>query len=262
MCRLLGIIANKTVDLEFSLTGGGKAFRDFGRQNPDGWGMGWYEGGAPQLHKEPVSATRSPELPRLAHSAHSALFLCHVRYATHGLRNVQNCHPFSSDDWLFAHNGSVSRDPLWAQLEKKRRERVKGSTDSEVCFHWILQNIDHHDGDVVEGLRSALEFLDAKGDYSAVNFILSDGHNLYAYRDATVNQNYYSLNYLSRDPSEPFPLTLESEVGALLSSKLLRGERALLVSSETLTDEPWKEIPLGFLLRISSDLEPELEKIR
>ncbi len=32
MCRLLGVIANKPVDLEFSLT----RFRRFGEENPDG----------------------------------------------------------------------------------------------------------------------------------------------------------------------------------------------------------------------------------
>jgi len=39
MCRLLGLVANKSVDLKFSL----KRFKDFSKSNPNGWGIGWYE---------------------------------------------------------------------------------------------------------------------------------------------------------------------------------------------------------------------------
>jgi len=39
MCRLLGLVANKPVDLEFSLV----KFKEFASWNPDGWGIGWYE---------------------------------------------------------------------------------------------------------------------------------------------------------------------------------------------------------------------------
>jgi hypothetical protein len=85
---------------------------------------------------------------------------------------------------------------------------------------------------------------------------------VFAYRDASQNKEYYSLQYLSRDSDEPGPVTLRSELGALISSKRLRGERATLVSSERLTDESWKEIPLGFLLEVSEDLEPRIEPVR
>ena len=39
MCRLLGIIANKAVDLDFSM----KKFKKFVKENHDCWGIGWYE---------------------------------------------------------------------------------------------------------------------------------------------------------------------------------------------------------------------------
>jgi predicted glutamine amidotransferase len=262
VCRLLGIRANQPVDLEFSLIGGNKAFRDFGKGNPDGWGMGWYEGDGPHVHKEPISAVESRDLPRMAARAYSDAFICHVRLATQGEPNQRNCHPFQFGDWLFAHNGSVPRSPLLAELEGKHREAIEGDTDSEVYFHWILQSIDRHDGDVVAGLRSALHLLDTAGNYSGLNFILSNGDSLYAYREAGHDHDYYSLHYLSRDPRDPSPETLESELGALISSKSLRGERATLVSSETLTNEAWKEIPLGYLLAVSADLELQLERVR
>jgi glutamine amidotransferase class II-like protein len=94
-----------------------------------------------------------------------------------------------------------------------------------------------------------------------LNFILSNGESLYAYRDGRQNKQDYPLHYLSRDPDEPGPGTLKSEFGALISSKQLRGERATLVSSEALTHEMWKEILPGFLLAVSADLEPQLERV-
>jgi len=45
MCRLLGIIANKLVDLEFSL----ERFKEFASQNPDGWGLDGSRRGNPKF---------------------------------------------------------------------------------------------------------------------------------------------------------------------------------------------------------------------
>ncbi len=63
MCRLLGLIANKTVDLEFSLT----RFRKFAKDNPDGWGIGWYEeDGSAKVFKQGISADNSNEFLNLS----------------------------------------------------------------------------------------------------------------------------------------------------------------------------------------------------
>jgi len=53
ICRLLGVIANKPVDLEFSL----ERFKKFASRNHDGWGIGWYDGEKLQIFKQGVSAT-------------------------------------------------------------------------------------------------------------------------------------------------------------------------------------------------------------
>ncbi len=53
MCRLIGVIANKPVDLEFSL----ERFKNFAKWNPDGWGIGWYEEkGTAKVFKQRLSA--------------------------------------------------------------------------------------------------------------------------------------------------------------------------------------------------------------
>lgn len=257
MCRLLGIIANKEVDIEFSF---GK-FSPISKDNPDGWGIGWYQEGSPQVRKEPIQLSKSQEARSIVESVRSKVFILHIRKATKGCPKRENCHPFQFGNWLFAHNGTVEGiDALKNRLREDYRKAIKGETDSEVYFYWILQNIDEQ-GSVEAGIRKAIEFV-RQIDHTGLNFLLTDGTTLYAYREAFSDPDYYSLYYLVRDPQPGSPVTLRSrEVDVLLQSKSLNNERAVLVCSERLTEEDWKEISLRHLLAVSDDLSLRLEEI-
>ncbi len=94
-----------------------------------------------------------------------------------------------------------------------------------------------------------------------LNFLLSDGRSLYAFRYSKYNRDYYSLFWLKRDSAEPGPLEyLSDETSALIHSKSLRGEKTVLVCSERLTEENWKEIKVGTLLVVSPN--PIVEKVK
>ena len=262
MCRLLGIIANKPVDLRFSLVEGPKTIMSMSCWNPDGWGLGWYgDDGIPVIVKEPRQASESKLYHRTAAEGRSRIFVAHVRRATTGTTlSYENCHPFAEGSWIFAHNGSIKNyESLIECLTEPHREAIMGQTDSEILFHWILQNIEAC-GSVIDGVKAAIRKIQS---YTALNFLLSDGKRLYAYRDATTCTDYYTLYWLVRYPSAPGPLEVRStEVRVLLESKALRGERAVLVCSERLTDEAWKETPLGNLLVADEALEPKLVEVR
>lgn len=261
MCRLLGILANKPVDFEFSLVTGLEPFQKLGEMNPDGWGIGYYVDDNPKSHKEPFSANRSKIFGSLAAQTYSKIFICHVRKATYGNKTLANCHPFLHNRWMFAHNGSIDREGLWYLLNNRHRELIQGDTDSEVYFHWIMQNVEASPS-VAEGIRMALGAVCSR-NHSGLNFLLSDGKNLFAYRDASQNSQYYSLYYLDRNPTRKGLLQYHSkEINALIKSKALRGERAILVCSEKLTEEKlWKEIPLGCLLIVDSELSIQLKSL-
>jgi glutamine amidotransferase len=236
------------------------AFQELGLQNPDGWGMGWYDQAGPRIYKEPLSAADSEKFEDRAIRATSEAFICHVRKATCGAVDERNCHPFQFNNWLFAHNGSVERQPLLESLENHHVKAIEGKTDSEVLFHSLLQEIEKQSGGVFPAVTSTVN---AITKYSSLNFILTDGNYLYAYRDATKNLEYYSLFYLLRDPEDVSPDTLRSkELNALLRCKQLREEKAVLICSERLTDEAWEEIPVGHLLIVSSDLVSNLMKVK
>lgn len=149
-----------------------------------------------------------------------------------------NSHPFQYNNWIFAHNGSVEGSYLPPLLDDKYEKKNIGQTDSEVFFYWILQCIEKQKN-VVEGIRVAIQEV-IKGNYTGLNFLLSNGKNLYAFRYShhDCDRNKYSLFKFKRDPSECGPEELKSKVtGAEIRSKSLRGERAVLVCSEDLTEE-------------------------
>ena len=251
MCRLLGVIANKPVDLEFSL----ERFKNFANWNPDGWGIGWYEEkGTAEVFKQGLPAVAEESmLPILSKEVRSKIIIVHVRKGTQGNPSKKNSHPFKHKDWIFAHNGSVDKNYLWELLNDNHRNAIKGETDSEVYFHWILQCVEEEEN-VENGIRKAIEYV-VKSSYTGLNFLLSDGKKLYAFRYSSHSENYYTLFELKREPTASGPMELLSkETASLIRSKSLKGEKAILICSEKLTEEEWKSIKLGNLLVINPDL--------
>lgn len=259
MCRLLGVIANKTVDLEFSFLKADKPFKQLGSKNPDGWGIGWYANSKPMIYKEGLSILNSGQLANSMKEARSQIIISHLRKGTGAEPAERNSHPFSFDEFIFAHNGSVDRERLMDLLEDDFKNALKGETDSEVYFYWLVQNI-RKEGDVVKGIRSAVNKV-KEYEHRGLNFLLSDGRSLYAFRYSNGNRGYYSLYYLVRGPTDG-PLSLKSkETQMLLHSKSLNREKAVLVSSEKLTEEDWMEIPFGKVLIVDNKLSPRQEQI-
>ncbi len=246
MCRLLGLVANKPVNFKFSL----ERFREFASRNRDGWGVGWYceKNKEPLIEKEAKEATISEKYTSTFH-VNSCIFIAHVRYKTFGEPKVENTHPFAFKNWLFAHNGSIcEQDELY--LAESLVELLKGDTDSEKLFLYLIQDINNESeiNQIIDSLVNRITEL-KKFKYSSLNFILSNGEYLIAYRDAISNLDYYSLYYLKRDYDSPAISYLSPETKALIDLKLARDEKAIIVCSEKLTrDEEWKCLSNGEML--------------
>ena len=83
----------------------------------------------------------------------------HVRAATAGSDNIDNCHPFEMDGLLVAHNGGFSDlKAVEAQLGDYR-DLVHGDTDSERYAALIAKETSVHDGDVGAGIVAAADWL-------------------------------------------------------------------------------------------------------
>jgi len=263
MCRLFGIIANKEVDIEFSFNLADKPFRELSYKHPDGWGIGYYIKGNAEIFKQGLEEFGNLKDYNfsIVKNIKSKIIISHVRKATHDNKSNINAHPFSFKNWIFAHNGSVNKECLLKHLEKNYKREIKGETDSEIYFLLLIQEIEKLKNPI-DGIKNALEIIYKCENYTGLNFILSDGYTLYAYRDASFNENYYSLYYLRRDPTSSKTFEhLSKNTRQMLKSKLLLEEKAVLVCSEKLTEERWEEIPLKTLFIVNPNLRVRKEKL-
>ncbi len=113
--------------------------------NGDGFGLGWYgERDEPGVYHEILPAWNDCNLKSLAAQIRSPLFFAHVRASTGTATSRSNCHPFSSEQWMFMHNGQIGqyrqvRRRLEALLDDQHYAHRQGSTDSELLFLLALQ---------------------------------------------------------------------------------------------------------------------------
>jgi glutamine amidotransferase len=179
-------------------------FRMAGK-HPHGWGLVHYVGGGPVLVKMPVRADRSLEARKAAEETRSTMVMGHIRNASIGGHSLENTHPFVDGNWAFCHNGTIDVHSVFRQrLAPERRRRLKGETDSEVLFQWLLQNMEEC-GDTAQGLEDAVRsIVSIKGpSTTSLDFMLSDGSTLYAYNLAFKRHHYFALHWTEiDDPSD------------------------------------------------------------
>ena len=108
MCQLLGLSSNKPVNINFTF----KGWKHRGRSNPHGYGFAWWEDGVPNVMKDPSSLySKAVKAGSEVRDIRSETFLCHVRRASQGRKEIKNTHPFKAEkggvSWVFAHNGTL-----------------------------------------------------------------------------------------------------------------------------------------------------------
>ena len=101
-------------------------------------------------------------------------------------------HPFvdtkAGRTWAFAHNGGLNDCP-WREDD--------GRIDSQVAFRLLLSNLEGTEPEqVAAATRATVETARREyGGYSSLNFLLTDGDRLHAFRDYEKDSDYYTLYY-------------------------------------------------------------------
>jgi glutamine amidotransferase len=223
MCELFGFSGVQGQDLAswlvpFRLRGGETG------DNPDGWGVAWWDERGADIVKSPLPGCSSAEFGRLTTTLHPMLLIAHVRKARHPpVPGMLNTHPFAhvccNRAWVFAHNGLVPEVIEWDST--KGPCQPLGDTDSEHAFCHLLTTIatnydeaEHHHW--VPPLADLSERIASMGKF---NFLLSDGHVLIAY-------GHDRLHHLELDDG------------------FCRG---VVIATEPLTDEAWQPFAPGEL---------------
>ncbi len=184
--------------------------------NGDGFGVGWYAPqfcDSPALFKEVSPAWSNQNLRDIARVTKSSCIFAHVRAATVGGHlSRANCHPFSWNNYMLMHNGTVFgfdriRRSLRRQFSDEAYEMVKGSTDSEHIFGLFIDRLSEFTTPTLDNLAESLvgaiaDIEKLKGDAgietpSTMNLVVSDGNRLVATRYISWGDMSNSLYFTS-----------------------------------------------------------------
>jgi glutamine amidotransferase len=244
MCRLLGVVASEATDHRFPLELAPRSLAAVAHEHPHGWGVAVHVGrGAWHIHKGTECAQGDARFEATAARVEGDVLVAHVRKKTVGPTALENTHPFVRGRWVFAHNGTIDDlEFLRRRSSRARLAEAEGSTDSEVLFAYLLTAIDLGGGDVDRALCDATAALAARAGHGSANFLLSDGRALWAHRLGR------SLHVLDRD-------------GAAAPAGTRR-RPAVLVASERVTDEPFRELEDGALVRVDRGARPRVTVLR
>jgi len=197
------------------------------RGHKDGWGLACFKngelvlrvkdiGGAAEASKYYGTAWKIAKLNIERAPGQALIVLGHLRRASvGGLVAPKFSHPFTEvrdgTTWAFQHNGSLVNDV-----------GDGAKIDSQVLFELLLDHLDSGDHeDVAKAAATVRDIAIQKyGGFTGMNFMLSNGKALHAYRDFQTNGQYYTL-YL--DNFGEMIITASEPILAMQSSPMPRG---------------------------------------
>ncbi len=219
MCELFGISAAREIPAEELL----REFFSHSVRHPNGWGLATFPYGEVSIEKEPVQASKSAYLKeRLRGSVRASALLAHIRLATMGNMEYDNCHPFMRQDscgrrWVLIHNGTIFDYPPLSPYQYLQT----GRTDSERVLLYLVDKIDQRQQELGRALTAQercvlLDGLVANmAPGNKLNLLLYDGELMYAhtnYADSlyvrqTGDAALFATVPLDHGAWEPMPFT-------------------------------------------------------
>ncbi|MGO9497210.1 MAG: class II glutamine amidotransferase [Solirubrobacteraceae bacterium] len=255
MCRLFGMSGGREpVTATFWLLEAPDSLAQQSRREPDGTGLGWFEGEKPVVAKQPLAAYEDQAFAREAREVSSRTFVAHVRYASTGAISPENTHPFEQRGRLFAHNGVIGEPERIEPELGDAAGLVRGETDSERFFALITREIEK-DGDVGAAIVRAATWIAANLPVFALNVILINASDLWALRYPDV----HDLFVLERDAGGPAGRRHLEHASARGSMRVRSGDLAsrpaVVVASERMDEDAgWRALGSGDLLHVDPDL--------
>ncbi len=267
MCRLYGFRANESTKVDCSLVFAQNALLrqsqkdQAGHQHSDGWGIAYYENGKPILKKRTSSAFEDAHFSMTAEQSYSQTVVAHVRLATVGRNALNNTHPFVHSNLIFAHNGtipefSVVREYLQSETKLEYQRTLRGETDSEQYFLWLLSRLNEqldslHEQSVLQTISQAIvELAEYCKKVNAnktprLNFVLTDGRSMIACR---WNR---SLHWIARRGIYDCEICGIPHIHHGSSVE----HRAIAIASEPVTHEKWSPLPNYYLMQVTPELD-------
>lgn len=246
MCQLLGMNCATPTDITFSFTGF-SARGGVTSDHADGWGIAFFEDKACRLFIDHESAATSPiaELVK-RYPIKSRNVIAHIRKATQGRIELENCHPFMRElwgrHWIFAHNGDLKD---YAPRLDGPYQPV-GTTDSEQAYCAIMQGLRLRFGNTAPDLDTLFdalaELVTPIQSHGTFNFLMSNGQALFAFGTT-------KLCYVVREWPFSEAHLVDMDVNIDFSRYTTPEDRVALITTEPLTDnENWTSFIPGELI--------------
>ncbi len=271
MCRLYGFHANEPTKVECTLVYAQNALMiqsrsdSRGSPNADGWGIATYENGVPHLEKRGDPAFRDLHFSETAERTYSKTVIAHIRRATVGTPSWENTHPFGYGSWVMAHNGTLTgfeqlRPRLESETIPELQEHRLGTTDSEQIFYWVLSRLVRAGVEVdrpypdtagladllAESVRELAGLAEgaAPGEQPRLNLLLTDGVSMVATRW------FNSLHLVERRGVHDCEIC---GIPHVQNDPAVPVYRAVVIASEPVTHEPWREIPNQSVIAVDGE---------
>lgn len=224
MCRILAVknfdlkLHKNIVETFTELAETGHTLPEDKPGHTDGWGIGYYDGKDAVVFKSGKSITAEKDIfqRKINEIKKSSVLIVHLRKSAWPETNsAKNSHPFKKNNIIFAHNGTI-RDYL------KIKKTKAPALDSEVYFEYIMS---FYKDDVGEALEMASANL-KKSKHSSLTCVISDGKNLYAFREYAKSPDYYTLFLASLRDSK---IICSEKIVKTLRWKILRKEKICII---------------------------------
>lgn len=269
MCRFLGLRATHLTTVECSLVHAENSLmaqsrRDLhGFENADGWGIAAYQDGEPRFQRRCHPAHQSDEFRAAARKVCSSTVLAHVRRATIGAIADVNTHPFTHGRFAFVHNGTIPyferiRDDMRDAMAPDHRHAIQGTTDSEHLFHLVLAGHGREPErplfDVLrETLQRTIAWCRRVGlePRLGLNVLLTDGERVVGSR--------WQRTLFALDRRGLVDCAVCGAKHAVCAAP--DDYRALVIASEPITHEPWREVPERSVFEVTPDLGLHVEPL-
>jgi glutamine amidotransferase len=236
---------NVPTDIVFSFTGFSTRGGHTDTHN-DGWGIAFFEGAGVRHFVDHEAATASPVADLIKRwPIKSKNVIAHIRKATQGRVALENCHPFMRElwghYWVFAHNGDLKG----FVPELDGTYRPVGSTDSELAFCYILQELRRRFGIAappLPALHEAMrELTAAVARHGTFNMMLSDGSALFAHCST-------NLHYIIRQHPFATAVLSDEDMSVDFSEVTTPNDRvAVIVTTPLTSNERWTPFQPGEL---------------
>jgi glutamine amidotransferase len=236
MCRLLGVVSLAPRSFGLLLDEAPRSMAILSEKHRDGWGIAARQRGRGwTLRRSLLRAGDDDTFHGLAAATLGEVLIAHVRQRTRGAVRLENTHPFLSSRWVFAHNGTIEDvDYLRAHVSPERLAELRGDTDSELMFAFVLSRLDGAVLGIDHALRTLTLELANRPKFGTASFLLSNGDTLWAHRFGP-------------------PLHLLERQHCVLP--------CVAVTTEPITDEPWLALDDADLVRVDRDPSPRWTRL-